>query len=207
MQWPGVIRVLSDTDKYFQHETSTWAIEWRVSIQATDAPTPSASYIQPSVSFCSINRWVSACFNTMLLISHVTTSYKMQIHCRFRNTESQQSSCQSSVSPGLEHSCAQLRAQCDRCGGTCDSRLPSCHWPVMTIDPHCAAARHARGVAGVYCAMAFPQTGKNAQFWHKICEWTIKKPLKRFKDFHEFCWGGERSNIVLVTVHEMMDIY
>ena len=40
------------------------AKRWRVSTQATDAPTPNASYIQPSVSVraCSINRWISACF-------------------------------------------------------------------------------------------------------------------------------------------------
>lgn len=138
IHWPGVIRVVSELDKMlFQHETSSWASEWRVSIPATDAPTPSASYIQPSVRFCPINRWISACFISMLPISHVTKSSKMQIYPRFRNTESQQCSCQSSISLSLGHSCAQLRAQWDRCGGTCDSRVPSCQWPAMTMAPHC----------------------------------------------------------------------
>ncbi len=50
-------------------------------------------------------------------------------------------------------------------GGTCDSRDPCCQWPLVTIDPHCAAARHARGQAGVYYAAAFVvKTWKNAQY-------------------------------------------
>lgn len=55
----------------------------------------------------------------------------------------------------LGHSCAQSRAQWDQCGGTCDSRDPGCQWAAMTIDPHCAAARHARGAAAAYNAAVF----------------------------------------------------
>lgn len=130
-----------------------------MSIQATDAPTPNASYTQPSVRVCSINRWISARFCTMLLIRHVIMFYfaDLEVYRTHVNTESPVQLAKSR----LEHSCAQSRAQWDQCGGTCESRDPGCQWPVMTIDPHCAAARRARELAGVYYALAFVvQTGK-----------------------------------------------
>lgn len=81
-----------------------------MSTQATDAPTPNASYIQPSVRACSINRWISACFYAMP-ISHVTMSYfqHCEIYGTLRNTEGPQRSWQSSVSQSRAQLCAIAR--------------------------------------------------------------------------------------------------
>lgn len=174
-----------------QQDTSFWESEWRVSIQATDASTPNASYIEPSVRLRSINRWISARFMRCCRLATWPFVYLWDVEtCR---TLGNKTRWQSSVSQllSLSHSCAQSRAQWDQCGGTCDSRDPDCQWPVMTMDPLCAAAPRARRPASVYCAVAFVvKTSKKLNIEMRL---TIKTNVF-MRQQGPLCWNKSHKN-------------
>lgn len=79
----------------------------RVSTQATNAPTPDAAYIQPSVNACSINRWICAWFlRDGRLVTRLHGISKSGIKMAHSLT---QRGWQSSVSPSRTQLCAIAR--------------------------------------------------------------------------------------------------